>query len=459
MNILPTSIPVLLAISNDFIICPTAGGGRGFMHIASGDVMGKEMFVDYTQANYGDVALVDAEGGQRRMISGACWLHWNDASKRAVRRVVMHPTKATEEEDDRDVFNLWHVRKLEMAEADMSATLDSIRPLIDHLMFISDNDKEGVMFTLNWLAWLWREPGYKIPSCIFMYSRFGRVGKSMIAELLANVFGRQLVKSVDGLRLHDKFMDSFEHKRIAVLNELARSDKVDGYERFKSLISERRMDFEGKGKAAKEVENHLHFVLTSNNADALPLMENDGRILVLRCESRPREPAYYRQLAQWIAGPGPALVAGAFAQWVFPADWDASAPVPQTAACRMTQRDAKGALFAFVQELVEQQRPPFDKDMGRVEALVEQLATLYPANFGTLKPNTRTLPRVLQDLGAVKISSGNTTAGWCWRHQDMWLEFIDADKAGFTSCQKYARGERDRPFLVPAAAKTAGGAA
>ncbi|CAD5377429.1 conserved hypothetical protein [Pseudomonas sp. OF001] len=459
MNILPTSIPTLLKISSEFILAPASGGGTCAYHIASGDVMGKEMFIQFCTGKYGEVALVDAEGGQRRMSSGACWWLWSDASKRAVRRVVMHPTKADEGDDDRDVFNLWHVRKLEMAQPDMSATLDSIRPLIDHLMFVSDNDKEGVMFTLNWMAWLWREPGYKIPSAIMMYSRFGRVGKSMIAELLARVFGPSLVKSVDGLRLHDKFMDSFEHKRIAVLNELARSDKMDGYERFKSLVSERRMDFEGKGKAAKEVENHLHFILTTNNADALPLMENDGRILVLRCESHPREPAYYRQLAQWIEGPGPALVAGAFAQWVFPADWDASAPVPQTAACRMTQRDAKGALFAFISELVEQGRAPFDRDMGRVEALVEQLATLYPANFGTLKPNHKTLPKVLQDLGAVKISSGNTTAGWCWRHQDMWLEFIATDKAGFTSCQKYAKGERDRPFLVPAAAKLAGGAA
>lgn len=439
MNILPTSLPVLLAISNDFILAPTAGGGIAAYHIASGDLMGKEMFIQYCTGRYGDVALVDAEGGQRRMSSGACWWIWSDASKRAVRRVVMHPTKATEEEDDREVFNRWHVLKQGMAEPDMSATLDSIRPLIDHLMFISDNDKEGVTYFLNWLCWLWREPGYKIPSAIMLYSRYGRVGKSMLAELFAWVFGRQLVKSMDGLRLHDKFMDGFEHCRIAFLNELSRSDKMDGYERFKSLISERTMQFEGKGKQSREVENHLHFILTTNNSDALPLMEGDGRILVLRSESRPREPAYYRQFAKWIEGPGPALVAGAFAQWVFPDDWDASAPVPQTAASRLTQREAKGALFAFIAELVEQGRAPFDKDMGRCAALVEQLATLHPANFQTLKPNHKNLPRVLQDLGAEQLQvtyegkNGKVVNAmvWCWRNKDKWRMATCKERADY----------------------------
>lgn len=437
MNILPASLPALMAISNDFILAPASGGGVVAYHIASGDTMGKEMFIQYCQGRYGDVALVDAEGNQRRMSSGACWWIWNDGSKRAVRRVVMHPTKADEEDDDREVFNRWHVLKQEMAQPNMEATMADIMPLIDHLMFISDDDKEGVTYFLNWLAWLWREPGFKIPTCIFMYSRFGRVGKSMLAELLARVYGRSMVKSIDGLKLHDRFMDAFEHKRIAVLNELSRSDKMDTYERFKSLVSERTMEFEGKGKTSKEVQNHLHFILTSNNSDALPLMENDGRVLTLRCEAKPRDPSYYRDFAAWIEGPGPEAVAGAFAKWVFPADWDASAPVPQTAANKLTQRDAKGALFAFISELIEQARPPFDKDLGRATTVVEQLATLYPANFQALKPNHKSLPRVLQDIGAEQMSvsfegrNGRLINGvaWCWRNQDKWRELSCKERA------------------------------
>lgn len=437
MIIQPTSLPVLAQISADFVMLTT--GVTMAYHIASGDQLGKEGFIQYCTRHYGDVALTNAEGQIQTMASGACWWNWKDASKRVVRRIVMEPTSASEYGPGQDptVFNRWHILKMEMATPDFAANNETIAPLIEHLMYISDGDVEGVRYFLNWLAWLWQHPEAKIPTAIMLYSKATRIGKTMLGELLKKVFGPSLVKSVDGLKLHSNFMDAFEHKRIAVLNELARSDKQDSYERFKSLVSEVDMEFEGKGRASKEVRNFLHFIITTNNADALPLMENDGRILVLRCESARRPNEYYRQFAEWIEGPGPGLVAGAFAQWVFPAGWDHKAPVPQTAAVLRTQREARGTLYEVIAELIDNERPPFDKDMGRCTTLIEQLMTLYPGNMRALKLTHKSLPAALIAAGAEQIPTNykskkgtNINAMvWCWRNKEKWREMSGEDRA------------------------------
>lgn len=438
MHIQPTSIPVLRAIGEDFILLASKAGALAY-HIASGDQMGKEGFIQYCTAHYGDVALTDAEGNIRPMASGACWWNWSDTSKRVVRRIVMEPTSTPELHPgaDRTVYNRWYTLKKEMETPDLGATVADIMPLIDHLRYISDNDAEGVTYFLHWLAWLWQHPEAKIPVAIMLYSRHTRIGKSILAKLLQRVFGKSLVKSIDGLKMHGNFMDAFEHKRIAVLNELARTDKADSYERFKSLVSEEQMEFEGKGRASQERHNCLHFIITTNNSDALPLMQGDGRVLVLRCEAQRRPNEYYRDLLAWIEGPGPALVAGAFAQWKFPDDWDHKAPSPQTAASVKTQREARGVLYDMVAELIEAQKPPFDKDMGRYTSLVEQLHMLYPGNMKAVKLNNKTLPAVLTDLGAEQIQtnymgkSGKKICAqvWCWRNQEKWKEASGEERA------------------------------
>lgn len=438
MNIQPTSLPVLYQVSADFVML--AGGGAACAyHIASGAQLGKEGFVQFCSKHYGDIVLVNNEGATRSMSSGAAWWNWNDATKRVVRQVVMEPTSTPEDSEDADptLFNRWYVLRHEMAVPERTATLADVEILVHHLMYISDGDREGVMYFLNWLAWLWQFPDVKIPTAIMLYSRRGRIGKSILARLLSHVFGKSLVKSCDGLVLHKNFMDAIVHRRLVVLNELARSDRQDSYERFKSLISEETMELECKGKASHEIRNIAHYIVTTNNADALPLMENDGRILVLRCEGERKPNEYYAALADWIDGNGPELLAGVLDQWKFPAEFDPYAPVPQTPANRKTQFESRSGLHLFVQELIEQNRAPFDKDMGRVSGLIEQLNTLYPGNLKGMRLNNKTLPAVLADLGSEQIPTTWEGKGgkpisagvWCWRNQDKWRNAPGAQRA------------------------------
>ncbi|MGF6693855.1 hypothetical protein M2318_003939 [Metapseudomonas resinovorans] len=441
----PSSLATLHQISDDFVML--TGREPLAYRVATGARMGPAAFAQWCSGKYGPVVTVATDGALGSRDSGSYWwsLSGGEARKRVVENVVMEPTLKPDNLFG-DVYNRWYVLKQEMCEPDPGATASDIQPLIDHLMYISDGDSIGVIYFLNWLAQLWQTPDIKIPTAIMFYSRHGGVGKSMLAKLIGYVFGESLVKSCAGSVLHKNFMDAVEHKRIMVLNELARADRLDNYETFKSLVSEGTMEFEGKHRASREVKNFLHWIITTNNADCLPLMQGDRRILVLRCEAERKDDAYYAGLADWIENEGPELLAGCFAKWQFPKDWDPYAPVPQTEATRLTQLESRDALVNFIEELFVDGKAPFDKDMGRVNGLIAQLSASYPNNMRGLRLNNRTLPEALLNLGFRKIQSGTAASNsfWCWRNGEQW------EAAGLGAWRRHLEtGERLPGMVLP----------
>lgn len=429
MNIDAESREILRYISQDFVML-TAGSREMAYHIDSGDLIGQKGFIKYCSKHYGDLIVILDDGKEERAASGAIWWTWEDPMQRVARRLVMEPTSKTEAEDNPEVFNLWHQRKKTMCPPNLDATVEDIAPLLDHLMYISDGDQVVVMYFLNWLATLYQTPEIKIPSGILMYSKFGGVGKSMLFKLLAQVFGPCMVGSCSGRALTKSFDDVTEHKRLLIINEMARSEKADGYENFKNMISEEQTSFEGKGRAAKDIRNITHYIVTTNNLGALPLMQGDRRIAVFMCNAERRPDAYYEALHKWMDGPGPALLAGVLAQWQFPANWNPHAPVPQTEAALAMQREARGNLTVLIEDLIAERRPPFDRDFGRVMDLNMQLNTLYANSLlRGIALNNRTLPHSLGVVGAVTRTifyadkEGNRTSSrvTIWRDHAKWM--------------------------------------
>ena len=371
---------LLEQVSRDFVFV-SAGRASYAYERETGIEHGDKGFAQVVRKRFGVITLVDTEGKEQTASLGKTWWENEFTHKRIVTKIVMEPTSLSavaDAERQPDTLNLWHQRKKTMCPPNLDATHEDIKPLTDHLMYIADGDAVVVEFFLNWLAQLYQKPETKIPSAILMYSKFGGVGKSMLFKLLAAVFGPSMVGNCSGRALTKSFDDVTENKRLLVINEVAKSEKADGYEHFKNMISEEQTSFEGKGRAAKDIVNITHFVVTTNNLDALPLMQGDRRIAVFMCNAQPKPADYYVKLHAWMAGPGPSLVAGVLAQWQFPADWNPHAPVPQTEATRTLQNAAQGGLHELVKELVEDFRAPFDRDLIAVDSAVIQLNTLYP---------------------------------------------------------------------------------
>lgn len=439
MKIDNESREILRYISEDFVMLTRASSVVAY-HVESGDELGKDGLKQYCSKHYGDIVLIEEKDGQQtqtRAAAGDIWWAWNDPMRRVVRRIVMEPTSKPENDDNPEVFNRWHVLKGTMAEPDHRATTDDIGILYRHLMYLSGGDAVGVMFFLNWLAQLYQTPEIKMPTAVLLYSKAGRVGKNLMQRLLTKVFGKPLVGGCTGKQLQKNFDDAIEHKRLVFINEIARSEKADGYENFKSQVSEEFTQFEGKGRASKEIRNIAHYIVTTNHEDALPLMEGDGRIAVLRCLDPRKDDAYYDELVAWIDGPGAPALANVLATWRFPAGWKPHAPVPQTAAAKAMQAAARDELEVLLAELIEAGAESCDRDIVTVDGLCAKLNTLY-GNSLRRSANRTSVGRALKAIGAeycekrIESPDGKTSPNrsfYLLRNKEQWANATPKQRA------------------------------
>ncbi|MNJ42159.1 hypothetical protein D3C77_371140 [compost metagenome] len=137
-----------------------------------------------------------------------------------------------------------------------------------------------------------------------------------------------------------------------------------------------------------------------------------------------------------------------FEKWTFTADWDPHAPVPQTEASRAMQLASRPAHELALRELVEEGKPPFDKDLGKLSALINQLQTTYGNDLlNGFRINHKSLPKAFQNIGVKKIEHGTSSAGmaYCWRNYDFWNQVTLADM------RAYRDGGADAPRPAPTA--------
>ncbi|MNF65453.1 hypothetical protein D3C84_472130 [compost metagenome] len=426
---------ILKYISEDFKMV-TGEGPVVAYHIKTGCRLSKEGLKHYCAKNYGAILrAVAVKGGGiewKRLPAGEIWWEWDDPERKVVLHIVMEPTSLPENEDDPDVLNLWHVLKREMAERNLLATRDDMVILWTHLLYLAGGDVAGVTRFFCWLAWLYQHPEDKLPTAFMFYSEHRRVGKNLMGRLITRVFGAPLVLADgDGSLLTSKFDDALLNKRIAIINEvrLAGKDRSN-FEVFKNRVSAERVVVEPKGRPAREVRNTVHYILTTNHEDALPLTENEGRINLLRCLEPRKEDSYYETLVEWIDGPGAGVFANVLATWDFQG-WNPHAPAPQTEAAVAMQHASRGHGINFLEARIASREGCFDRQIGRCQAIYNQLSgnamyTKLVDGYG-IKPET--LPGMLKKLGCKQLfkpnasgkpSSNPNTKVWCWANPEFW---------------------------------------
>ncbi len=422
---------ILRYISEDFVML-ASGSKLMAYHVATGDEMGKEGFRQFIASHYGKVVMTVVKDGnevEKEAPAGDIWWDWNDPMRRVVRRIVMEPTSKSAHQDadeNPEVFNRWHILKETMVEPDGHSTRADIKIFEDHLLFLSDNDQTGVQHFLCWLAWMYQFPEKKKqPVAPYFSSPLGGVGKSMIFPLLSAVFGPPLCAELSGKDLikSQGFTTRLEGRRLVWVNEVERDRNGDVSGTLKDWIDGTTVNFESKGRNSQTHKNIMHFVLTGNKKDAIELMENDRRYSVLRCTSKPNDRAYYAAFLEWRDGPGPAALANVLKHWVFPDDWDAYGPAPQSAAARELQQQSVDPMVEILSPMLDKGLAPFDRDIGRYASMARPIAVACDGIVpGRLTPNR--YANVMEALGATRIGNPNATTArykaWCWRRPTYW---------------------------------------
>ncbi len=163
----------------------------------------------------------------------------------------------------------------------------------EHVGYISTSEDEE-KHLLDYFAYCVQNRGQKVDWTPLIISDEG-VGKSAFYKLFALIFGARNCTAVSADNLLGGWTHFMANKLFVVSHEVKMKDS-HGLEKLKNLISEDRVEINGKHDRIYDTKNSANFLLLSNEAAALRLTMKSRRFFVIFSRAEPRPKAYYNAL-------------------------------------------------------------------------------------------------------------------------------------------------------------------
>jgi len=165
----------------------------------------------------------------------------------------------------------------------------------------------------RWCATLIARPEVRMRYGVLLISETQGVGKTTLGEaILAPLVGPWNVSCPSETQVVDSaFNEWVGHKRLTLIQEIYSGHSRTGYDRLKSVVTDKTVDVNRKFLPSYTVECWCHVVACSNSKGALHLDDHDRRWLVPRVIEETKPVAWWHDLYAWIYGAG----LGAIADW------------------------------------------------------------------------------------------------------------------------------------------------
>lgn len=209
-----------------------------------------------------------------------------------------------------DTFNLWNGWGCEPKAGDLRPW----RWLIDEQLF--KGEPELARWFEGWLAWPLQNPGGKLHTCAVLWSQVHGVGKNMMAEVVARIYGVKTrvtpwgnCSTIGDKDLESHFTASWARNVCFVIgNEISSGDNRPVAARLKSLVADEVIPIEEKNQPRYDLTNRINFLLLSNENDALFLQRHDRRYFVHEVDASAMDQDKAMWLRAWKNEDGPAAL-------------------------------------------------------------------------------------------------------------------------------------------------------
>ena len=185
-------------------------------------------------------------------------------------------------------LNLWKGFAVEPIEGDWSLFKQH---LLDK---VCCGNEKHFAWLMDWLAQLVQEPQTKMGSAVVLKSKEKGTGKSMVGVFLQGILGEHALTVAHEQRIVGNF-NAHMHKTIVLVAEEAfwAGDKSKvGV--IKSLITERDLAVEFKGKDTDSMPNFTRLLVTSNHERSVPVGIDERRFFVLEVKNdRAKDRSYF----------------------------------------------------------------------------------------------------------------------------------------------------------------------
>lgn len=244
------------------------------------------------------VRYEDREGRVKRCNSIEYWI--GSAERRAYDRIVFKPNG----DAPKHCYNLWNGFATKPKKGSCEMFLRHVRENV------ARGDQEAAEWFLDWLAAVMQDPGKGPKTAVIMKGGQG-TGKTCIGDYLRNIIGDKHYQKFTNA---DHFLGRFNYDvAMAVLVHLEEAlfggaKKTEGA--LKSLITDRRIRVEMKGKDRFEIDNNAHLLITTNEEWPVPIAEDDRRFYVFDLGPKHSRASdeFFEALFREMDGDGPAAL-------------------------------------------------------------------------------------------------------------------------------------------------------
>jgi hypothetical protein len=231
-----------------------------------------------------------------RVKLGQAWME--SPRRRQYDDVVFNPVDG---EIPANHFNLWQGFAYKPLKCDQS----KFNLFIEHIREnIANGDKDHFHWIMSWIAQIIQQPGDKLGSSLVLQNKKG-TGKTLFAEILAQLFGKHATTIDDPHRLYGHFNSHLVSTIFLVLEEAfwAGDKKAEG--RLKHLITGKTQSIEYKGKDTIDVRNYIRALILSDGNWTVPAGLEERRFGVFRgSDAHMQDTKYFAAIVRQIKQPG-----------------------------------------------------------------------------------------------------------------------------------------------------------
>jgi hypothetical protein len=242
------------------------------------------------------------------------------------------------------------------------------QPFLDHLARLLPVEGDRAIL-LSYMAAMVQFPGVKFQWMPLIQGMEGN-GKTLLTTCLEHAIGKRYSHRPNASDISNKFNAWLIGKLFIGIEEIYVADRQEALDALKPLITNDRVDIQGKGDNQETGDNRANFLATSNHRDAVRKTLSDRRYCVFYTAQQ--EPGdieragmggeYFPRLYSWLRAGGYAVVNNYLRTYAIP---DALNPAgachraPQTSTTQEAIQNSLGGIEQEVMEAVEQGRAGF----------------------------------------------------------------------------------------------------
>ncbi len=231
-------------------------------------------------------------------------------------------------------------------------------PFLQHLArMIPDPSDYAIM--LAYMAAVVQYPGAKFQWAPLIIGMEGN-GKSMIIRVLAHAVGHRYTHLPNAQDISNKFNAWLQGKLLIGIEEVYTTDRADLIETLKPMITNDRLEIQGKGADQATGDNRANFILCSNHKDAIRKTGTDRRYAIFYTAQQEAgdlagmQGDYFPRLYDWLRREGYAIINGYLRSYAIPNELNPSTICQRAPRTSSTDEAIIASMGPAEQEIMEQ---------------------------------------------------------------------------------------------------------